>query len=78
VATDLSAWDLMKLGWVRFRADESKALHCRLGGQPETIGGESVLVGSDQNVDVISMFLRRSAALRPAKGSPFAPGCTRR
>jgi LCP family protein required for cell wall assembly len=78
VATDLSAWDLMKLGWVRFRADDSKALHCRLGGQPETIGGQSVLVGSDQNVDVISMFLRRSAALAPQKGTPYAPGCTRR
>ena len=78
VATDFSAWDLMKLGWVRFRADESKALHCRLGGSPETIGGQSVLIGSDQNVDVISMFLRRSAALRPAKGSAYAPGCTRR
>lgn len=78
VATDLSAWDLAKLGWVRFRADESKALHCRLGGSPETLGGQSVLVGSDQNVDVISMFLRRSAAIAPAKGSPYAPGCTRR
>jgi polyisoprenyl-teichoic acid--peptidoglycan teichoic acid transferase len=78
VATDLSAWDLMKLGWVRFRADDSKALHCRLGGQPETIGGQSVLVGSDDNVNVISMFLRRSAPLRPVKGSPYAPGCTRR
>jgi anionic cell wall polymer biosynthesis LytR-Cps2A-Psr (LCP) family protein len=77
VATDLSAWDLAKLGWVRFRADDSKALHCRLGGQPSTIGGQSVLVGSEDNVDVVSMFLRRSAALRPAKGSPYAPGCTR-
>jgi LCP family protein required for cell wall assembly len=78
VATDLSAWELTKLGWVRFRADDSKALHCRLGGQPSTIGGESVLVGSEGNVEVISMFLRRSAALPPAKGSPYAPGCTRR
>jgi LCP family protein required for cell wall assembly len=78
VATDLSAWDLAKLGWVRFRADDSKALHCRLGGQPSTIGGQSVLVGSEDNVDVVSMFLRRSAALAPAKGSPYAPGCTRR
>ena len=77
VATDLSAWELMKLGWVRFRADDSKALHCRLGGQPSAFGGESVLVGSEQNVDVVSMFLRRSAALRPAKGMPYAPGCTR-
>jgi LCP family protein required for cell wall assembly len=78
VATDLSAWDLMKLGWVRFRADDSKALHCRLGGQPSTIGGQSVLVGSEQNVDVVSMFMRRSAALAPPKGTPYAPGCTRR
>jgi polyisoprenyl-teichoic acid--peptidoglycan teichoic acid transferase len=78
VATDLSAWELTKLGWVRFRADDSKALHCRLGGQPSTTGGESVLVGSEGNVEVISMFLRRSAALPPAKGSPYAPGCTRR
>ncbi len=78
VATDLSAWDLAKLGWVRFRADDGKALHCRLGGQPSTIGGQSVLVGSEDNVNVVSMFLRRSAALAPAKGSPYAPGCTRR
>jgi LCP family protein required for cell wall assembly len=78
VATDLSTWDLAKLGWVRFRADDSRALHCRLGGSPETIGGQSVLVGSDDNVDVISMFLRRSAALPPRKGYPYAPGCTRR
>jgi polyisoprenyl-teichoic acid--peptidoglycan teichoic acid transferase len=78
VATDLSAWDLVKLGWVRFRADDGKALHCRLGGQPATLGGQSVLVGSEDNVNVISMFLRRSAALAPTKGSPYAPGCTRR
>jgi LCP family protein required for cell wall assembly len=78
VATDLSAWDLAKLAWVRFRADDKRALHCRLGGQPSTIGGQSVLVGTEDNVEVISMFLRRSAALAPAKGSPYAPGCTRR
>jgi LCP family protein required for cell wall assembly len=78
VATDLSAWDLAKLGWVRFRADDKRALHCRLGGQPSTIGGQSVLVGTEDNVEVISMFLRRSAALAPAKGSPYAPGCTKR
>jgi LCP family protein required for cell wall assembly len=78
VATDLTAWELAKLGWVRFRADDSRALHCRLGGDPATIGGESVLLGSEDNVDVISMFLRRSAALAPRKGFPYAPGCTRR
>jgi LCP family protein required for cell wall assembly len=78
VATDLSAWELAKLGWVRFRADDSRALHCRLGGDPQTIGGESVLVGSEDNVDVIAMFLRQSAALAPRKGLPYAAGCTRR
>jgi LCP family protein required for cell wall assembly len=78
VATDLSAWELAKLGWVRFRADDGRALHCRLGGDPATIGGESVLLGSEDNVDVISMFLRQSAALAPRKGFPYAAGCTRR
>jgi LCP family protein required for cell wall assembly len=78
LATDLSAWELAQLGWVRFRADASQSLHCRLGGDPATIGGESVLVGSEGNLDVISMFLRRSAAVPPPKGAIYAPGCTRR
>jgi polyisoprenyl-teichoic acid--peptidoglycan teichoic acid transferase len=78
LATDLSTWELMQLGWVRFRADASKSLHCRLGGEPATIGGESVLIGSEGNVDVISMFLRRSAPLAAPKGATYAPGCTRR
>jgi LCP family protein required for cell wall assembly len=78
LATDLSAWELAQLGWVRFRADSSKSLHCRLGGEPATIGGESVIIGSEGNVDVISMFLRRSAPLAPPKGATYAPGCTRR
>jgi anionic cell wall polymer biosynthesis LytR-Cps2A-Psr (LCP) family protein len=78
IATDLSAWQLAQLGWVRFRAESSQALHCRLGGDPETIGGQSVLVGSEENVNVVSMFLRRSAPLAPPKGTLYGPGCTRR
>jgi anionic cell wall polymer biosynthesis LytR-Cps2A-Psr (LCP) family protein len=78
LATDLTAWELMQLGWVRFRADDSKSLHCRLGGDTATLGGESVIIGSEGNVDVLSMFLRRSAPLAPPKGLPYAPGCTRR
>jgi LCP family protein required for cell wall assembly len=78
LVTDLSAWELMQLGWVRFRADSSRSLHCRLGGEPSSIGGESVILGSEDNVDVISMFLRRTAPLAPQKGSLYAPGCTRR
>jgi LCP family protein required for cell wall assembly len=78
LATDLSAGELARLGWVRFRADSSRALHCRLGGDPATIGGESVILGSEDNAEVVAMFLRRSAAQRPARGDLYAPGCTRR
>jgi LCP family protein required for cell wall assembly len=78
LVTDLSAWELAQLGWVRFRADASRSLHCRLGGEPSSFGGESVLLGSEDNVNVISMFLRRTAPLPPREGSVFAAGCTRR
>ncbi|HLF68331.1 MAG TPA: LCP family protein, partial [Gaiellaceae bacterium] len=76
LATDLSAGELARLGWVRFRADSSRSLHCRLGGDASTIGGESVVLGSEENVNVIAMFLRRTAPLPPAKGFLYAPGCT--
>jgi LCP family protein required for cell wall assembly len=78
LVTDLSAWELAQLGWVRFRAGSGNSLHCRLGGEPSSFGGESVLLGSEDNVEVISMFLRRSAPLAPGKGEVYAPGCTRR
>ncbi|MGH3133365.1 MAG: LCP family protein [Gaiellaceae bacterium] len=78
LVTDLSAWELVQLGWVRFRADSSRSLHCRLGGEPASSGGESVLLGSEDNLEVIAMFLRRSAPLAPRKGFPYAGGCTRR
>ena len=78
LATDLSAWELAQLGWVRFRADAKRSLHCRLGGEPVTIGGESVLLGSEDNVGVISMLLGRSAPLPPPKGTLYGAGCTRR
>jgi polyisoprenyl-teichoic acid--peptidoglycan teichoic acid transferase len=78
LVTDMSAWELAQLGWVRFRADGGRSLHCRLGGEPSSFGGESVLLGSEDNVDVISMFLRRTAPLAPPKGSLYAPGCTQR
>lgn len=76
LATDLSAWQLLQLGWAYFRSNSSRALHCRLGGQPQTIGGQSVIVGSEDNAATISMFLGRSTPLAPPKGLPYAPGCT--
>ncbi|HET9461735.1 MAG TPA: LCP family protein [Gaiellaceae bacterium] len=78
LATDMSAWELAQLGWVRFRADSSGSLRCRLGGESATIGGESTILGSEDNVAVISMFLGRSAPLPPPKGTLYGAGCTRR
>jgi LCP family protein required for cell wall assembly len=76
LATDLSAWQLLQLGWTYARAQKSKALHCRLGGDGETIGGESVIVGSEDNPATIAMFTGQSAPLPPPRGLPYAPGCT--
>ncbi len=78
LATDLSAWQLAQLGWVRFRADSKRSLNCRLGGDPGTIGGESVILGGEDNVSVIAMFLGRSAPQAPRKGTLYGAGCTRR
>ena len=75
LATDLSAWELMQLGWVYFRSDTGRALHCRLGGDPATVGGESVILGTEDNVGTIAMFTGRSAPLPPPRGLPYAPGC---
>ena len=75
LATDLGAWELMQLGWAYFRADTSKALHCRLGGDPATIGGESVILGTEDNLATVAMFTGRSAPLAPPRGLPYAPGC---
>jgi len=76
VATDMSAGDFIQLGWVRFRAGTS--IHCRLGGDPEYVGGNAVLSSSERNRDVLSMFLGTSAALPPPPGSgPYEPGCER-
>jgi LCP family protein required for cell wall assembly len=78
LTTDLSAWELGQLGWVRFRAGSGKSLRCRLGGDPATIGGESTILGSEDNAAVVAMFLGQSAPLPPPKGAPYAPGCRRR
>ncbi len=76
LATDLSAWQLLQLGWAYFRSSSSRALHCRLGGEPQYVGGQAVIVGSEDNAATIAMFLGRSSPLPPPKGLPYAPGCT--
>ena len=77
LASDLTAWELAQLGWVRFRSGGT-SLRCRLGGEPSSSGGESVLLGSEDNVAVIAMWLGNSAPLPPPKGTLYGAGCTRR
>ncbi|HEX4931106.1 MAG TPA: LCP family protein [Gaiellaceae bacterium] len=76
LTTDLSAGQLVQLGWVKFRANSSRALHCRLGGEPQAIGGESVLVGTEENTAAIAMFTGRSAPQPPPPGTAYGAGCT--
>jgi hypothetical protein len=67
----------MQLAWVNWRA--SNTLRCRLGGSPTSIGGESFLVGSEENRNVILMFLGSSAPQPPPPGTGlFGPGCIAR
>jgi polyisoprenyl-teichoic acid--peptidoglycan teichoic acid transferase len=76
LSTDLSAAQLAQLGWVRFRASDSRTLHCRLGGTGSYIGGQSFIVPTEENRNVIAMFTGASAPQPPLPGSgPFGPGC---
>ena len=75
LTTDLSAGQLLQLGWVRFRSNEGRSLHCRLGGEPQSIGGQSVLVGGEENSATLSMFTGRSAPQPPRPGTTFGAGC---
>lgn len=76
LATDLSAWQLLQLGWRKFRADDARTLRCRLGGEPQSYGGEAVLIPSEENRNVIAMFVGASAPQPPPPGTgPFGPGC---
>jgi polyisoprenyl-teichoic acid--peptidoglycan teichoic acid transferase len=74
LATDLSAPELLAMGWIKFRA--SRTLECHLGGVPESIGGQDVLQPSERNAAVIGMFLGKQAPQPAPRGELFAPGCT--
>jgi LCP family protein required for cell wall assembly len=75
LATDLSTGQLIELGWVKFRSSSGNTLHCRLGG---TSSGGSDIIPSEDNRNVLAMFLGASAPQPPAPASssdPFPPGC---
>jgi LCP family protein required for cell wall assembly len=74
LATDLSANELLGMGWIKFRA--GRTVECHLGGTPLVLGGQDVLQSSEQNAAVVQMFLGESAPQPAPKGELFAPGCT--
>ena len=76
LATDLSANQLVQLGWRKFRTPDGGRLRCRLGGVAVTEGGVSYIQGSEENRSVIAMVTGQSAPQPPPPGSgPFGPGC---
>jgi LCP family protein required for cell wall assembly len=75
MATDLSASQLMQLGWVKLRA--SHTLHCRLGGDSETVGGAAEIRPSEDNFQVIAMVNGSEPPRAPdTTMSAYAPGCS--
>ncbi|MFL5929203.1 MAG: LCP family protein [Gaiellaceae bacterium] len=70
LTTDLSAGQLVQLGWVKFRSSSGSAIHCRLGGD---FGGGGTGGPSEDNPATIAMFLGKSAPQPPT--GQFNPGC---
>ena len=76
LATDLTSGQFLQLAWMKVRSPEDRTLHCRLGGSASFVGGESFIIGTEENRNVIAMFSGRAAAQPPLPGSgPFGPGC---
>ena len=71
ISTDLSTWDFMQLGWVKFRAGST--VHCRLGGSAT---GNGFITSTQENIQVIQEVLGNSAPQPPAPGTGlYGPGC---
>lgn len=77
LATDLTTGELIQLGWRRFRGGSDRALHCRLGGQPQTIGGASYILPDDiESRRVIATVRGDSAPQPPPPENPiYGSGC---
>jgi LCP family protein required for cell wall assembly len=77
MATDLSAGDLIQLGWIKLRA--SHTVYCRLGGSGVTSAGGASVIQPDAAGDasVINMFKGSEAlhAVEPGN-NPYAPRCS--
>jgi polyisoprenyl-teichoic acid--peptidoglycan teichoic acid transferase len=76
LATDLTPGEFMQLGWVKWRASNGKTLHCRLGGQRDTVGGQDVIQLDENARPTVAMFTGQSAPQPPPPGSgPYGSGC---
>ena len=76
LATDLSANQLLQLAWVKRRTPSSGILRCRLGGTIANLGGQSFIIGSEDNASVVAMVEGKTAPQPPRPGtSTFGPGC---
>jgi len=71
ISTDLSTWDFLQLGWVKFRAGST--IHCRLGGSAT---GNGYITSTQENIQLIQEVLGHSAPQPPAPGTGlYGPGC---
>jgi LCP family protein required for cell wall assembly len=76
LATDLSANQLLQLGWVKRRTPSSGLLRCQLGGSIADIDGQSFIIGSEDNASIIAMVEGKTAPQPPRPGAGlFGPGC---
>jgi len=75
LTTDLTAAQILQLGWVKKRASNGSTLYCRLGGDPSYASGQSVIVPSEDNRNTLSMWRGDSAPQRPT--TTFGPGCAK-
>jgi polyisoprenyl-teichoic acid--peptidoglycan teichoic acid transferase len=76
LATDLTTGEFIQLGWRRFRGGSDRALHCRLGGEPQTIGGGSYIAPDEATRLVIATIRGDSAPQPPPPDNPrYGSGC---
>ncbi len=75
LATDLSTGQLLQLGWVKRRASGGNTIYCRLGGDATTLGGQSVIIPSEDNRNALAMWQGDSAPQPPS--TTFGPGCVK-
>jgi LCP family protein required for cell wall assembly len=76
LATDLSTGEFIQLGWRRFRGGSDRAIHCRLGGEPQTIGGGSYIAPDEATRLVIATIRGDSAPQPPPPDNPrYGSGC---